>query len=317
MHRLFEKNSPIIYVLCLLLTILFGIKLFNRCPFLSSDQSIFIIRSFTSEDSSKILLSKVISFCIWIYMLFGVFGLYSQKDINIRNASLPIYTILIFGISALSFEISLSDFIFVGYVFILILQLYKIRKESKTTNNFHGMGLALGISCLISIHMIVIIPIMFFVWGNFGKSGIKDLLALIIGILIPIYTLAAYSYLADEPQIWSHYFTAISLFEYSLPKKYEYLALVICFIGTIKSLPYTQNFNINTRKIYTILTVVFFLYFGLSLCLRVEGSSLIFCVMFISSLFLHIYISQTRNKKLQNILLAIGLIWSFLSTFWL
>lgn len=315
MHKVFEKKSFLAYLLCTILFFLFSYKLFSTTHFYVDKREFLVFNSlFNTSDSNNAIL-RIVSLVLFFISLVNVFNLLKQKDFSLRFELFAIYAMLIHGIIALSFKHSILDFIHLFYISLLILQLGKLNRVNRTVGDFFNIGLIYGLFLIATSSLVIYIPILILCVNVFGKSGFKDLWSLIFGLIAPIYIVFSVLYLTDANAIVAEIIHSFRLFKYQLATYWMYLPLVLVILNAISAAPLITNFNINSRKLFTIIFSLMILYSILSVNIVFGQTKLILSLVSVGALYVSIFINGYRNEKVKNLLLVLGFLWAIINTF--
>lgn len=315
MYKLLEKKSFLAYILCSILLLLFCYRLFYSDTFYFERDELKLLSFIFNLDESKISILKGCSVGLFLITLVNFFNLLHQKDFSVRFELIAVYAVLVHGIIALNYRLSFVDFVSLLYVSILLLQLSQVNKITQTVNSFFTIGLVFGLFAVFSTNVLFYIPVLILSVNIFGKNGFKDLGGLILGLIAPIYILYSIYYLTDSNQLMLDTANSIRQFKYQLAYKWYYIPPVLVLLNVLSAVPLIANFNINSRKLFTI---IFSIFLSNAICLisfQFGHSKLVLSLLSIGALYFSIYIGGSRNVRVKNILLILGLIWVIFNTF--
>lgn len=315
MYKLFEKRSLFAYIV---LFLLFGILATNifQCDYkaLVFDDS-FIFKNILKIQNWSNLIIQFLVFLLFVIFVFLIMMICKHFSFTGKNILIIQVLFIVNCIFALYFENSLTSIIELLFVLLFLLFFVNSDKKTQTVNLFFNIGFTFGISLFISLKLLIFLPILFFSANIYGKNGFYDLFSFLFGLIVPLYLIYSYLYLTDNQQFFYQYLNSINKLKYDIIHGKEILIFCQFILCAFMTLPVIANFNINTRKLYTVLLSMFFILtpFYIFLSFGEEKSYLILSL--IATLYLSAFISTSRNIKLKNIILFSGFIMAIVVTF--
>lgn len=315
MYKLFEKNSIIAYLICLGLYVLYGVRLFTTQNFYVDKSEFVILDSIFQINEKNVFLYKFLSFTLFGIVLVLMYNLAVRRDLTLKNELIAVAVVLIFGVHALLFSSSLSSFILIFFFTSILTSLVNTPKKSQTVDSIYYIGVLYGMTTLLSPNTIVLLPLLLICINQFGKNGMRDIGGLLLGLCTPIYILITYLYLTDNFHLISRWIGQFHAYKFQFPTAIQYLPIAISIISGVLAMPYIANFNINTRKLYTVIFGALVLLSISAVFLKFNHLKYILALMFVGSLYFSIYLSHIRNKRLRELLLIVGIVSAIINTF--
>lgn len=312
----FEKNTPVAYIICLILLIGIGYKIaiidYSLCPV---ETMPVLARVFGATESQALI--KIIVFFIFVIIISNIYSVNNHKDVSLRHPLLPIYFLLIHLLFTLFFRISLTEVLTMLFLSILYLKFYTIHKGQETTSHFFAIGAMYICTVIIAPGASVALLAILLSISVFGKNGIRDLLGLIVGMLTPVYFWISFLYITNDLASLDRYLHSFYTWKFLWPVGAEYLVIGAAILYFILAQPYVTKFNIHSRKLLTInnLLAICFILFAVFYTYGNQKPMLI--LAFLSSYYLAVFVVHLRNKRMRQIILYLSFILVSITTIFL
>lgn len=189
-----------------------------------------------------------------------------------------------------------------------------LHKES-TIENYFKLGIFISaIFILMQVNILFILPTLVS-FTIIGKKGIKDFLAYLVGLLMPIYLISSYSLITDDTLLIQNLFSFTDKFRFELIQKYDIYVISIFIFSILMALPRISILNINTRMLMSsiislaIILIAFMLFFNFIGCKMVGG------LVIVSTMYASIFINFIKNKKQRDALIILSIILGIINIF--
>lgn len=316
MYKLLHKNILVSIVFSIVLFLMIWYNLVTKKSILVfSDYKLDFLHLISSKISISTGFAQV--FFLIIVAIIGILFSFLMHRIKLDNIFNLIPTILFFFhiILCLNFKIILSDIFILLFVFVLLLLFEKTLKLKNITSYFFTIGVLSSIFIILTVKSLFLLPVIFLAVNIFGKNGLKDLLAFLLGFVTIIYLVFGLSYITNSSHLFLEYFLQFKNIKISLDFGLYYLIIILTIIEWLISVGYINNFNINNRKLYTVVfSMLVISAFVLILTKYLDSYNLLFFAN-IGTMYSSAFIFTTRNKKIKNSLLILVILWSIINTF--
>jgi len=314
MYKQFDRQTPIAYTIIIALFGLFCWKFFAGNSFVLDSSSHSFLDSLFSN-SPTIFLYKIISIFLYLFSLINIYSLFQNKDSSIQNSVLTIFLVIVQGIFVLSFSCTISDFLVMFYLTLLGKQMQYANHLHMTANHFFTVGLGFAIFLMLTPALLIFILMIIFVINIFGKNGFRDLFAFLLGFVVPIYIWITSLYLMGDLVELNNYKHSLSRFQAELPSSFQTIILSVGVVHGLLAQSFIANFNISTRKNFSMYSIVLLFLILFSSGLIFGFSKLFLPLLTTSSLFFLIFLKGIRNKKFKDFIILFGIIWAIFNTF--
>jgi len=315
MYKQFEKNTIFSYVFIILLYVLLGIKLFKASHYQSNfTESVLLGQIFNFQNLS---LNFNLSLQFLIIFILGLSQYFIYKNLSFSGRSTLVYQVifLINTIIALSFDYNFMDIVQLSFVTLFFTTLARTNKEQQTTSMFFDIGFFYGLSLLISMKLLLLLPVMIFSINIFGKNSFRDFWGFLFGLLVPIYLFVTYLYFIDQEQWMLIYLKSMHFFNYEFIHRIEIIAIILIVIKGISAFSVVASYNINTRKFYTVLLSMYLILILFYVFFEYNHSKSFLSLFFIGALYMSALYSSFRKGRMKNILLISGFLLAIIVTF--
>jgi len=315
MFKLFEKESIIAYLLYSVLLLLLGVKVFNTGILDTNTESSSLLTSILKvQEWNHILLRGVVFFTL-LLSLFISSLIYVNFSYHIKAGLVFQFVLCAHFLIAFMFPFSLEQTMAACMFLIMFTILIQVDQKKETVATFYNLGFLFTLSIGVSIGMLFyMIPLLFAIL-IYGKTGVQDLLALILGIGTPLCIFASIILISGQYSIFIELFGLLKVIQYDLAQKWEWLIVGIGVLSALITFSSIASFTIHTRKFYTYLFFCFLTIMPLYTLLSIAEQKMNSIVMLIASFYLLPFLFQIRSYRIKNFLLFFGLIISIFATF--
>jgi hypothetical protein len=314
MYKQFDRQTPIAYTITISLFGVFCWKFFAGNSFvIDAPAHVFLDSVFSN--SRNVLVYKIISIFLHLFSLINIYSLFQNKDSSIQNSILAIFLLIVQSIFVLSFSCTISDFIVMFYLTLLGKQMQYANHLNITANHFFTVGLGFGVFLILTPALLIFILIMIFIINIFGKNGFRDLFAFLLGFAVPVCIWIANLHLMGDLIVLHNYKQSLTNFQTQLPSSTQTILLSIGIVHGLLAQSFIANFNISTRKNFSMYSIILFLLILFNSGLVFGSSKLFLPLLTVSSLFFMIFIKGIRNIKLKDFVILFGIIWAIFNTF--
>lgn len=315
MFKLFEKESIIAYLIYSILILLLGIKVFSIGVLDMNSKGSYFLTSILSVNDWNHLLLRGLIFLVILFSFFILSLIYANFSYHTKAGLIFQFVICSNILVAFIFPFSLEQVLCVLLFLLMSLLLTRADQKKETVATFYNLGFLFALSILLSISMLFyLIPLLFAIF-IYSKNGVRDLLALILGIATPISISLSIIILSDHSAIFNEILTMTKLIHYDLATKWEWGIAGICLLSMGVTFPSIGSFTIHTRKFYTYLFFCALTILPIYSLLSITETKMGAIVMLIASFYFLPFIFQTRSYRIKSFLLFFGLIISIFATF--
>lgn len=314
MYKLFEKKTLFAYILLFLLFGLLGFHIFQHDYQSLIARDSFIFTFIIKPSSANIHWVQLLVFIVFLVMFYLLTIVFNQLSFTSKNLLAIQSIFLINSILALYFENDLISIFELFFVLLYLMFFVISDKKAQTTSLFFNIGFIFGVSIFLSLKLLLLLPILLFSANIYGKNGFGDLFSFIFGLMVPIYIVSTFLYLSDKLILISLYSDSIIQLQYDMIRGKEIILFSLISLFAFMAFPAIPTFNINTRKLYTILLSMFFILvpFYIFLSFRENKSYLILSL--IGTLYLSAFLSTSKKYKLKSFILFSGFVMAILVT---
>lgn len=315
MFKLFEKESIVAYFILLSLLLLITSKVIFFSEVVRENQSSLLFYNILKAHEWNISYVRGLLLCIVLinFLLFS--SVYRDFSFYPKSNLIGYFVVSVHTLVVLSFPIRLEDFFSVMFFYILSLKQLSADKEKDTTKCFFYIGLVYAISIVVSGDMLFYLFPMFFALFIFGRNGMRDFLAMLIGILAPIIILWSVVVMQDNNEFYSKVLSILKHMQYDLLTRYEWLTMGILVVSFIIAQSVVNSFTISTRKYYTHLFLGILALVPYYFLISSYGAKPHYLMYTYASFYLLPTLYMTRSDKVKSYMLFFGLFLAFFATF--
>jgi hypothetical protein len=315
MFKLFEKESIIAYLILALVVILIGVKVFVTGSYLADNNSSLAFHYLLKTQTWNIVLVKtIILICILLSLLF--FSLIF-KDFSYQSKSglIAVFVVCVNTLLSLIFPFNLEGVFSVLLFLILSYTTARLEKKKDTTSSIFNIGFLFALSIAVTYYMSFFIVPLIFALFIFGRNGIRDLLALMIGILVPIVIFLSIILLTNNIDLLGLIILPIKILENSILANWEWLVFGYSILSFLLVIPLIAGFTIATRKFYTFLFFCILTLLPVFIFIGFSGSKPFYLILFVSSFYTLPFLLKAAGNRLKNVMLILGLFGAIFVTF--
>ena len=314
MYKQFDRQTPIAYTITITLFGVFCWKFFAGNNYVI-DAPGHVFLDWVFSNSNNVLVSKIISIFLYLFSLINIYSLFQNKDSSIQNSILAIFLLIVQSIFVLSFSCTISDFLVMFYLTMLGKQMQYANHLNVTANHFFAVGLGFGVFLILTPALLIFILMIIFVINIFGKNGFRDLFAFLLGFVVPVYIWITSLYLMGDLTALHNYQQSLTNFRTQLPSSTQTILLSIGILHGLLAQSFIANFNISTRKNFSMYSIILFLLILFNSGLVFGFSKLFLPLLTVSSLFFMIFLKGIRNNKMKDFVILFGIVWAIFNTF--
>lgn len=315
MYKAFEKESILAYAAFLVLIALAFVQVCIHPHLITSADTSFIFRYVLPISGWNIYLIKGIAFVSTIVVLIIYSRFYRTLGFYYKSGLLIQSILLINLIISYSFNFRLESIISILIIFLILYFLVNGEAKKQTIQLFFQVGVLYGFSLLLSLeNLLYSIAILLSIF-IYGKSGWRDLAALILGFLVPFYIAVTYFMLTDQSNWVMNHIQIIKTVHYDPVRNYEWIVLIIVGLSAIIAIPAVSTYNIQTRKFFTFILINLLVILPIFILLSLNEGKPILCMMTISSFYFNSYFYRIKRGRMKNVLLFLGFLLAFIATF--
>lgn len=275
----------------------------------------FLFDTIFKIQESNLYLLSIVSFLLIILSLVFYTLVSSKFSFQVRSVVLIATIPTINYIVAFIYPYNIEG-IFMGLFFLIIsFILMSIENKKSTIEPFFHVGLLYGLTFLISYESILLLPSMLLSVIIFGKNGIKDFLSFLFGAIVCFYILITWLILVDKTSKLNELMNFILLIRYQLLSNRELMPFVIAFLSLVAAYSYQSGINIHTRKYFMFLFFAIGSIFLFNIFFSIYSVKSFVAIMGLSSFYFSSYLIQSKNQKIKNGLILIGIALASMSTF--
>jgi hypothetical protein len=309
MYNLLSKNILLSFFIALIIAICVGIQLFGIA------------------DSQIILYSKVplLNFLVkeWgitafkFKLFFYIFNLiiafylaYLLADVKISNIFNFVPSIIYLIHVSLGLKTQLNVEILIQLIFLGLATHFisLLLKEKKSVDYFFASGFVIGFLVVLQYSYFVYFVFYLIIIYRFQTSGIRDLLAFIIGVVTMLFILFCYLYVGDKLS----YVSSSFLMDLGVVKiknsGWSFVFCAIVFIEWLAFSPKVNVLNISNRKLYFFFLIMFFSTIIIAVLRFFEGENDFLNLSYFGGVYLSSLVITNKSKKINNIILILILL---------
>lgn len=317
MYKLFEKKSIIAYLIIVILLGIIGLQIFQSNEYQTTNSDSFLINHILRFDRLNLIACKSILLLLFLILTIAISYLCSRFSYIGKSSLIVIVLFLTNCIFALHFENNLISILELCLIVILFLFFNDTEVKNHTANFFFNLGFIFGISLFLSMKFLIFVPIMLFSINIYGKNGFSDFFRFVFGLLIPIYIFISYLYLTDSLNFIHNYINTIRHIQYDIAKGTEMIIYAGFAISLILAFPFVTTFNINTRKLYTIILSLYFILFPFNFFLSLSENKSYLTLAFIATLYFSAFTICIRNYRTKNFIVFTSILIAIVSAFFI
>lgn len=239
----------------------------------------------------------------------------SSLKIFSKNNNLTLYLFLFFTTLWLVNKPKLSDLLILVQSYYCIEIFNSSLTKKSTIENFFKLGILTStILLIVKVNIIYLLPILIS-FSIVGKNSFKDFLSFLIGFIIPIYCLSAYTLFTENHQLLTDIFYSYKNTTVEIISGYDIYVISLIIFTTIISLPKVSSLNINTRMLMSSIFPLLISLVLFSLFFSYKNSKILSGLTIISAIYGSIFINYIRNKKQKNILIILTIILGIINIF--
>lgn len=315
MYKWFEKNSITAYLLTAVVIILSAIRVFHTGELLLENRGSVFFNTIFEVSVWNVVFIKLLIVSFHLLSLGLYLTIYRRFSFYEKNPSLILYIVSVNTLIGLLFPFTL-EYVLCNFLFLLFsIYIQGIEQKKDTTVDFYWLGAYFILSiCLSFSNTILAIPFLFTVF-IYGKSGARDVLGILLGAGV-IFSLLWSVELWRSPH-WTLFdsFRPYLNFQYQLPQRWEWAAIVILILSALGSFKTIGLSNIQTRKYFTFLFFVLVCALLFTIFLSQAKTRNVSTLLMLTNFYLPPFILNIRNKILKSVFLFFGLILAIFATF--
>lgn len=316
MFKLLHKNL-LVSALCsiVMFAMVWYSLIYKKSIFIITDTKLDFIHLISSKIEINTNIAQVF-FLITVAIIGFSFSFLIYK-IKLDNTFgfIPTILFLFHILICLHFKIIISDIFVLLFVFVLLVLFEKTLKLKKITSYFYTIGVLSSLFIILTIKSLFLLPVIFLAVNIFGKNGIKDLLAFLVGFFTVIYIVFSISYIYDSTHLFLEYFLQFRNIKISLDLGGHYILILLILIEWLITIGYINNFNINNRKLFSFVFSLALLSVIIMIFTKYLDSYNILFLANLGTMYTCAFIYTSRNKKIKNSILILILLLSIINTF--
>jgi hypothetical protein len=291
--------------------------------------SYFYSRGFLTNNISKILINKELSYTIGFLTVLGA-GFVVQRindaEMFIRERTrLPLVLFLmLFSTNAGLLPVSEATIVILCIV-ALLYELFKSYQMPEATIRFFNVGAYLGFASLFVPQMLFFVPVIWMGMYNFRALEHKSFLASFLGVISVYWILLVWCVWSHDFSIYSEWLNDlihINFFSIESLLQYRKLAFGAVLIMTVISCFYVKsdsfNNSVRTRMMLSFLINISVLSVIL-IFLYSDKSDMLQAVLYLSDAVLMAYFFKTVKRRLKLVLyyfMLLLFLFSFIANVW-
>lgn len=315
MYKLFENKSIVAYLIVAFLVILLGFKVFVTGPLVTESEGSFL---FTHVLKTHLWGPSLLRSLVFVVLLIGFFMfnlIFKEFSYQSKSGLFAIFVVCIHNILALSLPFNLEGVFSILLFLILSLLVLKLEKIKDTTSSFFNLGFVFVLSTVATNYMLFFLFPLIFAMFIYGRNGLRDFLAMILGISTPIIILGSIILLQNNQEILGHLVFSIKQIKYLLLIRWEWLILGLTAVSFIVTLPLINSFTIATRKFYTYLFFCIVVLIPAFILIGISGNKPYGLTMTLASFYILPFILKTYSRLFKNLMLFLGIVAAIFATF--
>jgi hypothetical protein len=315
MYKLFENKSIVAYLIVAFLVILLGFKVFVTGPLGTESEGSFL---FTHVLKTHLWGPSLLRSLVFVVLLIGFFMfnlIFKEFSYQSKSGLFAIFVVCIHNILALSLPFNLEGVFSILLFLILSLLVLKLEKIKDTTSSFFNLGFVFVLSTVATNYMLFFLFPLIFAMFIYGRNGLRDFLAMIVGISTPIIILGSIILLQNNQEILGHLVFGFKQIKYLLLSRWEWLILGLTAVSFIVTLPIINSFTIATRKFYTYLFFCILVLIPAFILIGISGNKPYGLTMTLASFYILPFILKTYSRLFKNLMLFLGIVAAIFATF--
>ena len=315
MYRLFEIKSIFAYLILVFLVILLGIKVFMTGDLVLDNNGSFVFTYILKTHLWHPNFLRVLIFICALVSFFVFTLIFKEFSYQSKSGLLAVFVFSINSIVSISLPFNLESIIGSNLFLVLSFLVLKLEKEKDTTSSFYNLGFLIVVSSLVTNYMLFYLLPLFFTLFIYGSSGLRDFLAMLVGIATPIVLIGSIILLQNNWKLLALIVDIARQIHYMFLTSWDWFILGLTVIAFILALPIINSFTISTRKYYTYLVFCFLGLIPAYIFISISGKKPYVLVMTISSFYILPLILKTSSGLFKNLLLILGIIGAIFATF--
>lgn len=315
MYKLFENKSIFAYLIVTFLVILLGAKVFVSGPLLVENEGSFL---FTYVLKTHLWSPSLLRGLVFVFELVGIvlFTLiFKEFSYQSKSSLFSIFVVCIHNILALSLPFNLEGIFSILLFLGLSLLVLRMEKVKDTTSAFYNLGFAIVLSVVATNYMLFYLLPLVFAMFIYGRNGLRDLLALFVGIITPIIILGSLILIQNNQDLINLFAINFKKINYLLLARWEWLTLGLTAVSFMLTLPILNSFTIATRKFYTYLFFCFIVLIPAFIFIGISGKKPYGLTLTLASFYILPFMLKTSSRLFKNLMLFLGIVAAIFATF--
>lgn len=216
LQRIYIKGRFTLPIICILYTLVWISGFLLNIP---NDNKIEVFQNLNSLSVSPFILSKSIAFISYTVIGYLLIGFNNTFNIISKRATVHSSLFLLLVASIPQIQAMYSGPL-VTLLFLFTTFFFFKTYKNKSQQTYFYLGIWWGITFLTLPKIVLLLPFMVIYGLSTGSFKFKEILASLLGILLPIWILFSYGYLFNQIDIFYHPF--LNLVEWNHPLNFKF-----------------------------------------------------------------------------------------------